>query len=197
MRKVRPSLEYAGIDPSIENSALARARGFSVTTGFTPGTKPPKDQYDLAYGYVLRRDYALAEETFQLFLKKYPNDKLVPDAQYWLGESMFHLQRYEPAASAFLDLSTKHANHPKAPDALRPGGRAEACSLFVRRSRSAIGVVGIADPGHQLLALLLSGLLPPVLIAHLVRDQHAEQDHQEIADENRARAQQGLNSIAE
>ncbi len=49
MRKVRPSLEYAGIDPSIENSALARARGFSVTTGFTPGTNPPKDQYDLVF----------------------------------------------------------------------------------------------------------------------------------------------------
>jgi SAM-dependent methyltransferase len=47
MRKVRSSLEYAGIDPSIENSALARGRGFSVATGFTPGTKPPKDKYDL------------------------------------------------------------------------------------------------------------------------------------------------------
>jgi SAM-dependent methyltransferase len=42
-----PTAVYAGIDPSIQNSALARARGFSVVTGFTPGTSPPHERYDL------------------------------------------------------------------------------------------------------------------------------------------------------
>ena len=27
----------------------------------------PKDEYDLAYGYVLRKDYALAEEGLRAF----------------------------------------------------------------------------------------------------------------------------------
>jgi tol-pal system protein YbgF len=83
-----------------------------------PPSDSPKDTYDLAYGYVLRKDYALAEDAFQAFLKKYPTDRRAADAQFWLGESMFQRQRYDAAASAFLDLSTKHTSHTKAPDAL-------------------------------------------------------------------------------
>jgi TolA-binding protein len=29
-----------------------------------PPSQTPRDEYDLAYGYVLRKDYALAEESF-------------------------------------------------------------------------------------------------------------------------------------
>ena len=47
---------------------------------------------------MLRKDYALAEETFRAFLKKYPNDRLRADAQFWLGESLFQRQRYRDAA---------------------------------------------------------------------------------------------------
>ena len=83
-----------------------------------PPSNIPKDYYDLAYGYVLRKDYAFAEDAFQTFLKKYPNDKLVPDAQFWLGESLFQRQRYDAAAEQFLAVSTKHSAHAKAPDAL-------------------------------------------------------------------------------
>ncbi len=91
-------------------------------TGAAPATLPPsdipKDYYDLAYGYVLRKDYAFAEDAFRTFLKKYPNDKLAPDAQYWLGESLFQRQRYDAAAEQFLTVSTKSGSHQKAPDAL-------------------------------------------------------------------------------
>jgi tol-pal system protein YbgF len=83
-----------------------------------PPSNSPKDYYDLAYGYVLRKDYAFAEDAFQTFLKKYPGDRLVPDAQFWLGESLFQRQRYDAAAEQFLAISTKHGAHAKAPDAL-------------------------------------------------------------------------------
>jgi tol-pal system protein YbgF len=78
----------------------------------------PKDEYDLAYGYVLHKDYALAEDSFRVFLKKYPGDRLVPDANYWLGEAMFQRQRYRDAAESFLTVSTKYETASKAPDAL-------------------------------------------------------------------------------
>jgi len=83
-----------------------------------PPSNTPKDHYDLAYGYVLRKDYALAEDAFQAFLKNFPSDRRAPDAQFWLGESLFQRQNYHAAAAAFLDLSTTHASHNKAPDAL-------------------------------------------------------------------------------
>jgi tol-pal system protein YbgF len=83
-----------------------------------PPSASPQDEYDLAYGYVLRKDYALAEQTFRDFLSKYPNERLVPDAHYWLGESLFQRQRYRDAAESFLAVSTKFEKSGKAPDSL-------------------------------------------------------------------------------
>ena len=83
-----------------------------------PPSQTPRDEYDLAYGYVLRKDYALAENAFRSFLSKYPNDRLVGDATYWLGESLFQRQRFRDAAEAFLNVSTKHESSARAPDAL-------------------------------------------------------------------------------
>jgi tol-pal system protein YbgF len=83
-----------------------------------PPSDSPKDNFDLAYGYVLRKDYALAEDGFRAFLTKFPSDRLAPDAQYWLGESLFQRQQFRDAAEVFLTVSTKFETTGKAPDAL-------------------------------------------------------------------------------
>ena len=108
--------------PPSRNLSATGARGLRSRR---PRTSP-KDNYDLAYGYVLRKDYALAEDTFQAFLKKYPTDRRAADAEFWLGESLFQRQRYDAAAQAFLELSTKHEQPRQG-----AGGAAAA-----RRSRS-------------------------------------------------------------
>ncbi|MCX7310957.1 MAG: tol-pal system protein YbgF [Alphaproteobacteria bacterium] len=97
------------------------SRNLSATgavASVAPPSDTPKDTYDLGYGYVLRKDYALAEETFLAFLKKYPNDRRAAEAEFWMGESMFQRQRYDAAAQAFLDVSTRYTTHAKAPEAL-------------------------------------------------------------------------------
>ena len=68
----------------------------------------PRTATTSAYGYVLRKDYALAEDGFRGFVQKFPNDRRAADARFWIGESLFQRQRYEQAAQAFLELSTKH-----------------------------------------------------------------------------------------
>jgi tol-pal system protein YbgF len=83
-----------------------------------PPSQTSKDEFDLAYGYVLRRDYALAEDSFRRFLSKYPNDKLAGDAAFWFGEALFQRQHFRDAAETFLNVSTKFEGNPKAPDAL-------------------------------------------------------------------------------
>src|SRR6266851_2343286 len=93
-----------------------RNAGASAAT--LPLSQTPRDEYDLAYGYVLRKDYALAEDGFRGFLSKYPSDRLAGDANYWLGESLFQRQRFRDAAEAFLNVSTKYESSGKAPDAL-------------------------------------------------------------------------------
>jgi tol-pal system protein YbgF len=83
-----------------------------------PPGNTPKDEFDLAYGYVLHKDYGLAEQTFRGFLQKYPSDRLMPEAQYWLGESLFQEQHYRDAAESFLAVSTKYETTARAPEAL-------------------------------------------------------------------------------
>src|SRR6202007_1870321 len=68
-----------------------------------PPNATPKDEYELAHGY---------------FLHKHPSDRLAPEAQYWLGESLFQRQQYRDAAEAFLAVSTKYETTARAPDAL-------------------------------------------------------------------------------
>jgi tol-pal system protein YbgF len=91
-----------------------------------PPTALPKDEFDLAYGYILRKDYALAEESFRHFIGKHPNDRLAGDAAYWLGESLFQRQLYRDAAEFFLNVSTKYESATKAPEALLRLGQALA-----------------------------------------------------------------------
>ncbi len=99
--------------PPVRNMSAA---GTQLAT--LPPSATPKDEYDMAYGYVLHKDYALAEQAFRDFLRKYPDERLVPDAQYWLGETLFQRQRYRDAAESFLAVSTKFEHSGKAPDAL-------------------------------------------------------------------------------
>jgi tol-pal system protein YbgF len=122
------------------------ARNLSATgvvAAVLPPSATPRDQFDLGYGYVQRKDYALAEEALQTFLVKYPTDKLAPDAQFWLGEARFQRQRFDAAAEAFLVVSTKHSGNPKAPEAMLRlgqslaalGQREMACATFTEIGR--------------------------------------------------------------
>lgn len=104
-------------------------RNPSATGGQQLASAPsdtPRDAYALAQGYIQRKDYALAEESLREFLKKYPADRLVPEAHYWLGESLFQRQRFRDAAESFLTVSTKFGASGKAPDALMRLGQSLA-----------------------------------------------------------------------
>jgi tol-pal system protein YbgF len=91
-------------------------------TGAMQATLPPgnspKDEFDLAYGYLQHKDYGPAADAFAAFLRQYPSDRLAPEAQFWMGEALFQSQRYRDAAEAFLAVSTKYDTTARAPDAL-------------------------------------------------------------------------------
>jgi tol-pal system protein YbgF len=91
-----------------------------------PPSNTPKDEFDLGYGYVLHKDYGLAEQTLRDFMQKYPSDRLTPEAQYWLGEALFQDKHYRDAAESFLAVSTKYETTARAPEALMRLGQSLA-----------------------------------------------------------------------
>lgn len=101
-------------------------------------TGDPRTDYDRAYGSILNGDYDTAEAGFRQFLAAYPDDALAPDAQYWLGESLFVRAQYRDAANEFLAGYKAYPKSAKAPDALLKlglslaglGEREAACRTF-------------------------------------------------------------------
>jgi tol-pal system protein YbgF len=97
------------------------ARSPSATGAHTAALSPaatPRDEFDQAYNAILRKDYAGAETGFRAFLQRHSADRLAPDAQYWLGESLFQRQSWREAADAFLNMSKTYEKSPKAAEAL-------------------------------------------------------------------------------
>ena len=107
------------------------------------GTGNPRTDYDMAYAYILQRQYEQAEMGLREFLQSHPRDRLVPDAIYWLGESYLQRNRPREAAEQFLKVSTEHARAGKAPDAMLKlgislnalGARDQACATFAELGR--------------------------------------------------------------
>jgi tol-pal system protein YbgF len=130
-----------------ENAPAAPAQGASpvaapvATAALAPASETssdPKQLYETAYGYLLQRDYGAAETAFDEFLKKFPNNSLSGNAQYWLGETHFVRGEYKAAASDFLKGYQTYGQSPKAPDNLlklamsldRLGQKDAACASF-------------------------------------------------------------------
>ena len=63
-------------------------------------------------------DYVLAERTLQQMIKSYPEDKIRPEAQYWIGRSLFARGDFHAAATVFLDTHNAYPDANRAPDTL-------------------------------------------------------------------------------
>lgn len=99
----------------------------------------PRDEYDLAYGYILTGDYALAERSFENWLAAFPDEPQAPDARFWLGETQYAQKNFRQAANSYLALYKAAPQSAKAPDALFKlgvslaalGEKKAACATFV------------------------------------------------------------------
>jgi tol-pal system protein YbgF len=116
-RMNRNAVPVAPLSPSaaIVPPRQAPAQGSQVAVA---GTGNPRDQYDLAYGLVLQRQYEQAEMAFRQFLQTNPRDKLVPNATYWLGETYFRRNRYPDAVEQYLKIYKTFGTSKVAPDSM-------------------------------------------------------------------------------
>lgn len=128
--------------PSSGSAGLAgRQTGPQVAS--LPGGGGARELYDAGAGQMQRQDYAGAEQTFRQIIQAHAGDRVVPDATFMLGESLFLRQNFSDAAAAFLEVSTKYPNSTRAPEALLRlgqsltglGEKETACATFLEVDR--------------------------------------------------------------
>ena len=116
-----------------------------------PPTQTPNDEYDLAYGYVLRKDYALAEDSFRTFLSKYPSDRL--------RRRRHLLARRKPVPAPAL--SRRRRSLPQRLDQVRNhrqgAGRAAAARAVARGARREGSGLRVARRSHAQISARLRG----------------------------------------
>ncbi|WP_425417232.1 tol-pal system protein YbgF [Oricola indica] len=110
--------------------------GSSVASVNTPDD--PEVYYRSGYENVLNGDYNVAEGIFRSFVELFPSDPLVPDARFWLAESVRAQGRLEEAVEIFIALRQSYPDTQKAPETLLKigqimldlGDRDVACVTF-------------------------------------------------------------------
>jgi tol-pal system protein YbgF len=110
----------------------------AVPQGVLPQGGSAQDDYDFSFKLIRQGDYGVAEQAFREFLAVHGDSALAGNAQYWLAESFYVREMYEPAARAFLEGYQKYKGHGKAADSLLKLGmslvrldqKKEACATF-------------------------------------------------------------------
>ncbi len=78
----------------------------------------PAEQYDRAFNLLREANYSEAEDAFKAFIEKNPKEKLIDNAKYWYGETLYVRGRFDEAAVAFADAFQQNPHGSKAPDSL-------------------------------------------------------------------------------
>ena len=122
----------ASAPPATDRSTESGTAGAPVVAGDrSPATVSSANrskiqaEYQAAYDLLSpqQRRYDDAAKAFSLFLKRYPNDPLAPNAQYWLGEANYVSQKNAEAQEAFERVVSQYPDSTKAPGALFKIGR--------------------------------------------------------------------------
>lgn len=107
--------------PATPAPATPPAPGAPVTPTAEPSGATPqsaKELYNYAIGLMNKAQYADAATAFNRFIQQYPQDKLLGNAFYWLGETYYVREDYLQAADKFRQGFESMPEGLKAPDNL-------------------------------------------------------------------------------
>lgn len=106
---------------------LARLKAQVAALGGAKETPPPAQKkeastpdraYEEAYAVFKAKRYEEAREKMREFMKKYPNDKLAGNAQFWIAEAYFAEKDYDDAILAYEEVLQKYKGNQKVPAAM-------------------------------------------------------------------------------
>lgn len=124
--------------PVAPQPGVAGAPADGTTVAALPAAGDAGQLYRNSYEFILSGDYATAETGFRDMIARYPEHEQIPDAQFWLGESLLGQEKYRDAAETFLAASRDHPQSRRAPEMLFKLGvslaalnqREVACATF-------------------------------------------------------------------
>jgi len=104
--------------PSEPNPTLGQAAP-SAPLEDTHDTPPSEaGAYQTGIDALKQGRYAEARDHFTAFIKNNPDDKMIPNAYYWMGESYHAEGNYRKSGEMFLKGFQDYPDSPKAPDSL-------------------------------------------------------------------------------
>ena len=118
--------------------APAPAQTPPVIAGIAPTPDGPREEYNAALEAYRLGQYEQAEQQFRGFVAKNAGNRLVPDAVFYIGETLFQRSRPREAAEQYLKLSTDYSKSTRAPEGLLRLGQSlaalgsndQACATF-------------------------------------------------------------------
>ncbi len=131
-------LDLSSIGSGDEEGLVDVAPPAGQQTAALQPTGDARADYDQAYGMIRSGRYDVAEGAFRLFITNYPDNELAPEAQYWLGESLFARGEFGRAAEEFRTGYKAYPKSRRGPDTLLKlglsmaglGYREEACQMY-------------------------------------------------------------------
>lgn len=109
-------IRAAGIKPGGDAGAAAPDGTAATNVALPEGST--QEQYNYARQFLLKRDFANAEQALATFVETHPEDDLAGNAQYWLGETFYVRNDFQAAAQAFAEGFQRYPDSSKAPDNL-------------------------------------------------------------------------------
>ena len=100
------------------NPTLGQATPSQPLEATADATPAEAGAYQTGIDALKQGRYAEARDHFTAFIKNNPNDKLVPNAYYWMGEAYYAEGNYRKSGETFLKAFQDYPDSSKAPDSL-------------------------------------------------------------------------------
>ncbi len=106
-----------------------------------PGGMSAQRMFDTAMSDYFGGDFKLAISGFQGYIRTYPTAPAAAHAQYYIGESLFHLQQYQEALTEYGRVLDAYKTSEWVPEALYKQGQSYERLKDVPRARQAYDLV--------------------------------------------------------
>jgi len=97
---------------------LEKMLGNLQTSAAAPADSTPEGIYQSGITAFKAGEMQKARDLFTRVVEQHPAHGLIPNCQYWIGETYYSEKKFEPAILAFQDVIKKYPKSDKAPAAL-------------------------------------------------------------------------------